>query len=300
MTIHEPGLHDYPSSSEPPEPPQPPRKRWYQRRPTMTAPSVAVRPYHGLAIAGFAVSIVAVILGLIPILFLLAWAGGAIGVTFGILGRRWRLGKAAIALSIVALALGVAGVVIVNNATTKLNHDLNSLTQPPVATTQTPTPQSTTGSLPEGQPQPKATGVPLAPPPTEQPKQDYNATFGVPYQVTGTNYDDTPYGATFTVGAPTLDYSFFDGMEKPKAGQYVSFSVHLKAATDGFDYNQFDWYVRGANGEHYDPASMKEPQLHSGTAHIGEQVTGYITFDAPRHGTLVYAPGSESVREWPF
>jgi hypothetical protein len=48
-------------------------------------------------------------------------------LTFGILGRRWALGKWAIGLGVVALALGIWGAVIVNNATNKLNHDLNQI-----------------------------------------------------------------------------------------------------------------------------------------------------------------------------
>ena len=44
------------------------------------------------------------------------------------------------------------------------------------------------------------------------------------------------------------------------------------------DYNEWQWYVRGADGTHYDPSSYKDPSFDSGTARAGEKVTGYITF----------------------
>jgi hypothetical protein len=143
------------------------------------------------------------------------------------------------------------------------------------------------------------------PPDTPTPTQTHNyaAKFGVPYDVTGTAQDGvTPISAEYTISAPVLDASFFDGYSLPKSGQFVSFSVRVKAATNGFDYNEWDFYVRGANGAHYDPTSGKDPTFSAGTAHKGELVTGYITFDAPRHGTLVYAPNfsGEAIGEWVF
>jgi hypothetical protein len=143
------------------------------------------------------------------------------------------------------------------------------------------------------------------PPDTPTPSQtrNYAAKFGVPYDVSGTGPDGvTPISAEFTVSAPVLDASFYDGYSKPKLGQFVSFSLRLKSATNGFDYNEWDWYVRGANGAHYDPAAGKDPALTAGTAHKGELVTGYVSFDAPRHGTLVYSPNfsGESIGEWVF
>ncbi len=139
------------------------------------------------------------------------------------------------------------------------------------------------------------------PTPTPEPKREYAAKFGVPYEVSGTDSTtDAPISATYTIASPVHDASFFDGMEQPKAGQFVSFSVALVAATDGVDYNEWNWYVRTGNGSHVDPASWKDPSLGSGTAHAGEKVTGYVTFDAPVHGTLVYAPSGEAIGEWPY
>ena len=143
------------------------------------------------------------------------------------------------------------------------------------------------------------------PTPTPSPTQsrDYAAKFGVPYEVTGTAADGvTPISATYTISTPVLDASFYDGTTLPKQGQFVSFNVHIKSTTNGFDYNEWDFYVRGANGAHYDPTSGKDPSFSAGTAHAGELVTGYVTFDAPRHGTLVYAPNfsGEAIGEWVF
>jgi hypothetical protein len=87
----------------------------------------AVKPGHGLAIAGFVCAIVGVIFGLIPLTFILAFIGGALGLIFGLIGRRHGLGKAAVVLGVVALVLGVIGVVIVNRAVDKVTKDLNSI-----------------------------------------------------------------------------------------------------------------------------------------------------------------------------
>jgi hypothetical protein len=87
----------------------------------------AVAPWRGMAIAGFVVALVGCIFGLIPLTFLLALIGGTVGLVFSILGRRHGLGKAGIVLAAVAIVLGIVGAVIVNQATTKLQNDLNNI-----------------------------------------------------------------------------------------------------------------------------------------------------------------------------
>jgi hypothetical protein len=101
-----------------------------QEYPMATSPYLPpppVKPWRGLAIAGFVVALVGCVFGLIPITFLFAWICGVIGLVFGIIGRRHGLGKASIVLGVVAIILGIIGYVIVANATTKLQKDLNSL-----------------------------------------------------------------------------------------------------------------------------------------------------------------------------
>jgi hypothetical protein len=311
MTTHEPGLHDYPITSEPQEPPQSPqppeppqspqprRKHWYRRG---TAPVAAVRPYHGLAIAGFAVSIVGVIFGLIPILFLLAWAGGALGVTFGILGRKWRIGKVAIALSVAALALGVAGVVIVNNATTKLNHDLNSLAQP-VATA----PPSAPATV-----EPPTVEPPTAEPPTVEPPPVATPTAqAIPNSMSVSGTDPT----TNTVSRGTVAVlsasnersatNEFGDVTTAKNGYFVTFTVRYTLTGGTLDYNEWDWYVIGADGARTSIQDGNSTMytvvknlktLSADTLHMpGEYVQATVTFDvASTHGQLVYTPHSNT------
>ena len=87
---------------------------------------VPVKPWHGLAIAGFVTALVGIILGLIPIFFLAAWIGGAVGLVFSIVGRKHKLGKWGIALAIVALALGGVGYGIVDHAVNDLSKSLQA------------------------------------------------------------------------------------------------------------------------------------------------------------------------------
>ena len=103
------------------------------------------KPYFGLAIAGFTVGLAGLLLGLIPILFILAWVLGAAALVFSIVGRRHGLGNAGIAVSIAAIVMGFVGVAIVASATSKLERDLNSISSDlssaaSAAPTEAPTP----------------------------------------------------------------------------------------------------------------------------------------------------------------
>jgi hypothetical protein len=89
--------------------------------------SPAVKPFRGMAIAGFVVALVGCVFGLIPILFVFAWVAGVAALVFSGLGYRWTLGKWGIVLAVVAIVLGIIGAVIVNSATTKLQNDLNNI-----------------------------------------------------------------------------------------------------------------------------------------------------------------------------
>ena len=96
------------------------------QEPTITTPKTR-KPYYGLAIAGFTVALAGLVLGLIPILFIFAWVLGATALVFSIIGRKHGLGKAGIVVSAAAIVMGFVGVGIVASATSKLEHDLNSL-----------------------------------------------------------------------------------------------------------------------------------------------------------------------------
>jgi hypothetical protein len=138
-----------------------------------------------------------------------------------------------------------------------------------------------------------------ADPTTEAPSGPAAGTFGRQFNV---EVDGEP-GAGMTVGTPVFDRSFNSGFSTPKHGQFVSFRVTFVAQPGvSFDYNTFEFYVRDAAGAHYDATFDKEPNLASGTLNQRERVTGWVTFDAPRHAALVYAPnlGGTSVAEWRY
>lgn len=92
---------------------------------------------NGFAVTALVLGIVGVVFGLVPFLFFLAWILGVLGLVFGVLGRSRatkdpRAGKKVMAtwgaaLGTVAIALGVAGIVIVNNAVDHVSKKLNGL-----------------------------------------------------------------------------------------------------------------------------------------------------------------------------
>jgi hypothetical protein len=82
---------------------------------------------RGFAIAALCLGLVGIVFGMIPLTFIMALIGGGLALVFGLLGRRWTIGKWGIATAVGALILGIIGAVIVSNATTKLNNDLNDI-----------------------------------------------------------------------------------------------------------------------------------------------------------------------------
>jgi hypothetical protein len=91
------------------------------------------RPGNGLAIAALVCGIVGAVIGLVPILFVGAWALGAVALTLGLLARRrakrtpeagrGRMALAGVLLGVVAITLGGVGVAIVDDAFDSLTGD---------------------------------------------------------------------------------------------------------------------------------------------------------------------------------
>lgn len=89
---------------------------------------------NGLAVAGLVCGIIGVLVGLIPIFFIGAWILGVLGLVFGLIARsranddpeigRKTMATWAAILGVVAVGLGVVGVVIVNDATNDLGDSL--------------------------------------------------------------------------------------------------------------------------------------------------------------------------------
>jgi len=110
-------------------------------------PIYVERVGNGFAVVALVCGIIGAVLGLIPILFFLAWALGLVALVFGILGwRRTRrdpavgrkgMSIAGTILGIIALALGGLGLAIVNDAfeetdeaLEELDRELDELGQP--------------------------------------------------------------------------------------------------------------------------------------------------------------------------
>lgn len=114
------------------------------------APVVPAAPRNGLGIAALCLGIVGLLFGLVPFTGFLAFALGAVGVILGLVGfgrARRRIAsnlKTAITgtvLSVIAIALGVWGMVIVFTGLNQLSEDLDNLSpaSSPAATSGTGT-----------------------------------------------------------------------------------------------------------------------------------------------------------------
>lgn len=97
------------------------------------------RTSNGFAVVALVCGIIGAVLGLIPILFILAWALGIVALVFGILARRRTkrdpavgrrgMATAGVVLGIVAFGLGVAGYAIVNDAFEDVDDELDRIEQ---------------------------------------------------------------------------------------------------------------------------------------------------------------------------
>jgi lysylphosphatidylglycerol synthetase-like protein (DUF2156 family) len=101
-------------------------------------PVVVQPPGNGMAVTALVCGIVGAVFGLIPWTFWLAWILGIIAIVFGALGRRREerepaagkrsMATAGLVLGIVAIALGIIGVIVlatfIHHAASTLN-DLN-------------------------------------------------------------------------------------------------------------------------------------------------------------------------------
>lgn len=106
------------------------------KEPVAPSPSVVYveKRGNGLAVASLVLGVVGALFGLIPLTFFIAFACGAVGLCLGIPAVRAskRNGRRVMAwfgtgLSVLALVLGVVGVVIVNSAAEELDRDLDQI-----------------------------------------------------------------------------------------------------------------------------------------------------------------------------
>jgi hypothetical protein len=90
----------------------------------------------GFAITALVCGVVGAVFGMIPLLFFLAFPLGLLALVFGVLawrsarmpgGTRKGMAIAGTVLGCLALALGIAGAVIVDDAVSDLDRDLNQI-----------------------------------------------------------------------------------------------------------------------------------------------------------------------------
>jgi hypothetical protein len=122
------------------------------------------------------------------------------------------------------------------------------------------------------------------------------------FGATATVTQDGQDAMTMTVSAPKF-YTKEPGEfgSKPERKYFAVFTVAAKAII-GTSLNPYDFYVRGDDGTHYDDAVVTiGDSLNHGDLTPGEKIKGTVTIDVPdKHGTLVYAPGSQALAEWKF
>ena len=90
---------------------------------------------NGMAVAGLVLGIIGLLFGLIPLTFFIALPCGILGTIFGFAGRRRAkrgatgkgMATAGLITGIIAIGLGIAGVMIVNDAAEDLERDLNEI-----------------------------------------------------------------------------------------------------------------------------------------------------------------------------
>jgi hypothetical protein len=196
-------------------------------------------------------------------------------------GRSWAAGVALSTVAVVVAAGALAGLVVL----------VGSQDKPPAwgaaaAATEaadTPPPSEVLETYPPP-PTEEGTQPPTATAESTWPPKPRKARFGDVVEITQRDAD----AAALRVERPVITASFDHGQLLPSHGAFVSFRVTF-AAKLIFDYDVAALYVQGPDGTGYDVTSgMREPEVDQGQLDPGQRITGWVTFDAPRHGTLVY------------
>ena len=275
--------------SAPPVPPAPPDapSRWQELK------SGRSRWYAGLGFAAAIIATVEVYLGLRAVWSFrhVVWVG-VLGLVFGFFGRRYQLGKAAIAFAVVAVGFGIAGPSIVDNGAKDVNTADTSSLSPSVAPTET-TPNVPTTEEPT--PTPPASHAP----PVKSIPGSINIT-----------QDDQPAGTLAVASVKSTRKSNVDYGLPPANGYFVTFTVRVNSTIDGLGIGALDFYTV-LGGRHYDAGNGNvyegvntNNELSYTTLNAGEHTQGTICFDLPSpHGQLQYAPiyqGATSIAIWKY
>lgn len=114
-------------------------------------------------------------------------------------------------------------------------------------------------------------------------------------------------GATAGVIQPSASKAFASlGYLTPTRGHFVALVVSAQATgSQTFSINPFDFYVRTADGAHYNSTFTSEitpPELDAVTLNPGENTSGSLVFDIPVTSgfQLVYAPLGQAIGIWQY
>lgn len=120
--------------------------------------------------------------------------------------------------------------------------------------------------------------------------------------------DDTPAAKITVVKVASARVEPGEFGQSPERGLYLVITLKAVGTGASFDVNPFDFYVRGADGGHYEDTTYSDawgPTFESGTLHNGEHISGTMVYDVSphaTHGSLVYAPNfdGEAIASWSY
>lgn len=278
------------------QPPAPPPGWTPQPMAPFSAPQPPP-PKNGFGVVALILGLVGLLFSLMPITGFVAVILGITGLILGLVGvGRIRSRRATnvkttivgVTASVAALAVGIWGITVFFGAVDQLGKDLSSLDTPTTVVTEAPT------SAPE------PTAEDVAPPVEEKKAQAFSIG------QTATVTEDGAESGEITVSkVTTSNKAQNEFTDPPENGQFWFFTVKAKTTgSETFSINPFDFYVVDAEGNRYDQTSGSMYFIDSGGLEAtelnpGEQTQGRFSIDAPKNATqLVYAPGLRSLGYW--
>lgn len=229
-------------------------------------PPVAPAPRNGFGITALVLAIIGVLFGLIPLTGFLALILGLLAVLFGLLGlgrvRRREANNrgltiAGTVLGVIAVALGIFGMITVFGAVEQLGRDLQGV--PPVVQPAQP------GAAPIGGAEPAPGGTTAA------------------------------AGDRVTVGDLTLVVEPLEDAELPFGGGSAACSTvsYENTGTATAPYNLFDWSIQSPQGTVTSPTfAGGDNDLGSGELVPGGQVSGRVCFEGSADGSMLIYEGN--------
>jgi hypothetical protein len=149
------------------------------------------------------------------------------------------------------------------------------------------------------------------PTPSPTPSNVFTVGQAAALDITTTNRLDgstTDSSVTITVDPVSTPNVSADGFgDTPQNGLFIVTKVHLQVTSGSLDYNLFDFQLQLPDGTVYQPGNGNaaeagiDPTLDSANLTTGQQVAGYIVFDANApHGTINYKPSQDIIASWNY